>query len=323
MEIKYPYLIIIFIIIFFLIIFIKGRRKNKNSKKVANTYFIKNTDIYKSVISKYKFLIYSLFCILFICVVGCSLLTSRFVSTSTHVNEEYDRDIILCLDVSGSMASLDEEIVKSYGEIIDGMKGERFGIVIFNNSSYTLLPLTDDYDYAKDVIKNTVKAFKGYKSFDYESLKYIFDGTTEGSGASIIGDGLASCVLGFPKLDEDRSRVLIFGTDNQVGGSQIITVPEAGALAKKYKISIYPLDPYGYGKESEELKDLANKTNGKYYNIKDTNKTKSIINEIEKKEKTVRKTSKITSVVDHPEVPIIIIIFSLLGLFIMEKVINR
>lgn len=323
MEIKYPIFIVIFIVLFFIMVFIKVKSKNTNSNKVANTYFIKNSSLYKSVMGRYKLLVYSLFGLLFLCVLGSGLLTSRFVTTSTHTNEEYDRDIILCLDVSGSMANLDEEIVKSYGDIIKNMKGERFGIVIFNNSSFTLLPLTNDYDYIKDVVDKTAKAFKGYKDFDFNSLKYIYEGTTEGEGASIIGDGLATCVLGFPKLDEKRSRVIILGTDNQVGGAQVITVPEAGELAKKYKISIYPLDPYGHGKESEELKSIANKTGGKYYVINDTNKTNSIVKEIESKEKTVRKTNSVTSVVDHPEIPIIIIVVSLLGILIMEKVIRR
>ena len=322
MEIKYPVITIIFIILFFINIFYKEKKKDNNTKLVANTYFIKNTDYYKSIVNKYKTFIYLLFSLLFLCVLGTSLLTSRLVTTSSQSNKIYDRDIMLCLDVSGSMSDLDEEIIKSYSKIVDKMHGERFGIVVFDNSSYKLLPLTNDYDYVKDVIDKSINAFRGMKNDDFDAADYIYDGTFEGEGSSIIGDGLASCVLSFPKLDEERSRIIILGTDNFVSGAQIITVPEAGELAKKYKISIYPLDPYGYGKEAKELKDIASKTNGKYYNIKDVKETDNIVNSIEKKEKNIRETSPTSRTTDHPQIPLIIILISLLGIIIMERVIK-
>lgn len=320
MEIKYPIYIVILIGAYITIMLINSKKKNKNNKKVANTHFITNTDIYKSIIKKYKLLISILFSLLFICILASALLNSRLVTTSTHTNKIYDRDIILCLDVSGSMTNLDSEIVKSYEEIVNNMQGERFGIMLFNSSSYTLLPLTDDYEYAKDIIKETTKAFEGAKKYDFKSTKYIYEGTREGEGSSIIGDGIASCVIGFPKIDEEqRSRIIILGTDNEVAGDQIITVPEAGDLAKKYNVTIYPLSPYKYSNNTKELEDIAKKTGGKFYTVKDTDKTKEIVSEIEKKEKTVRETSPITTVNDHPQIPIIIIVMSLLGIFIMER----
>ena len=72
-------------------------------------------------------------------------------------------------------------------------------------------------DIVKDVIDKSIKAFRGMKTDDFKAADYIYDGTFEGEGSSIIGDGLASCVLGFPKLDEERSRIIILGTDNFVG----------------------------------------------------------------------------------------------------------
>ncbi len=322
MEIKYPILLVLFIILFFVILFIKINNKETNNKKIANTYFVKNTSLYQSIISKYKTLIYILFGLLFLSVLGASLLASRVVTTTTQSNKIYDRDIILCLDVSGSMMGLDEEIIKAYGNIVDNMHGERFGIVLFDNTPYKLLPLTNDYDYVKDVIDKSIKAFKGYQSYDFKQSEYIFEGTSEGEGSSIIGDGLASCVLSFPKLDEERSRIIILGTDNYVSGAQIITVPEAGKLAEKYKVSVYPLDPSGYGKEAQELKNIATKTGGKYYNIKDVKETDDIVSNIEQKEKKVRETSPTSKSIDHPTIPLIIILISILGIIIMERVIK-
>ena len=327
MEIRYPLLIVPFIVVFFVVIFIKFKSNKKNKNKVANTQFVKNTSLYKSVINKYKTLIYVLFGILFISVLGCSLLTSRFVSTSTHTNQVYDRDIMLCLDVSGSMYETDQALIDSYGKLIDEMHGERFGMVIFNSSSITLLPLTEDYDYAKDVVKKASEAFSAMEGpYDPEKFKisdYIYNGTTEGQGASIVGDGFATCVLGFPKLDNERSRIIILATDNDVNGPQIITVPEAGELAKKYKITVYPVDNYGNEKTAKELKEVAEKTGGKYYLDKTGDYIDDIVKEIEKKEKSLRETTPITTTIDHPTIPLIMIVISLLGLLIMERVIKR
>ena len=327
MEIKYPIIIIIVIIAIVAILFVKSKKKANNKKKVANTHYIKNTDLYKKIVRKYKLFTYIVFGLVIICLLAATLLSSRIVSVSKHNDEIYDRDIILCLDVSGSMMDLDKKIVDIYKDIIDGMNGERFGIVIFNSSSYTLLPLTNDYDYIKDVVETASAAFDAASDFtntDYDLAQYIYAGTSEGEGSSIIGDGLATCVLGFPKLDEDRSRILILATDNFLAGKEIITVPEAGELAKKYKISIYPLDPYGYSnsEETKQLQDIAVKTGGKYYSIKDNTNTKDIIKEIEKKEKSLRETNPITVERDTPTLPLILLVSAILVLFVTERVVK-
>ena len=322
MEIKYPVIIIIFIILF-----VKSKRKNENKKKIANTQFIKNTDMYKSIIKKYKIITYSLFGILFLCVLSSSFLSSRLISVSKRSNEIYDRDIILCLDVSGSMTGLDKEIIDIYKDIVKDMNGERFGIVLFDNSSYAILPLTNDYIYIEEIVNELSTAFAGVtdiNNLDFDAFDYIYDGTMEGEGSSVIGDGLATCVLSFPKLDEDRSRAIILATDNQVAGPEIITVPEAGDLAKKYKISIYPLDTYhsNTAKETQELKEIAQKTGGKYFAVNDTSATKGIITEIESKEKSLRETNPITIEKDIPTIPFILVMGTLLVFLIMERVVK-
>lgn len=327
MEIKYPIVLVIVLILFIVLLFVKINRKNQNKKKVANTHFVKNTDTYKKIIKKYKIVTYALFGILFVGVIASSLITSRLISVSKKSDEIYDRDIILCLDVSGSMTSLDKEIVDIYKDIIKDMNGERFGIVLFDSSAYTILPLTNDYDYIQEIVDQLSVAFGSVSdldSYDYDAFRYIYDGTSEGEGSSVIGDGLASCVLSFPKLDKDRSRALILATDNLVAGAEIIKVPEAGELAKKYNISVYPLDTYNSSrsKETQELMEIAKKTGGKYFGINDKSATKEIIKEIETKEKSLRETNPITVEKDMPMLPLILVISSLLVLLIMERVVK-
>jgi hypothetical protein len=145
----------------------------------------------------------------------------------------------------------------------------------------------------------------------------------DGEGASVIGDGLASCVLSFPKLTEDRSRIIILATDNLVNGAQIITVPEAAELAKKYKISIYPIAPDKFfTKETEELKNIASKTGGKYYILDDFSSANEIINDIEQKEKKARESNPVTTSIDYPTLPFIVTLLSILVLLVMERVVK-
>lgn len=66
-------------------------------------------------------------------------------------------DLVICLDISSSMNTMDMEAgttrleVAKRGilELLNNLKGERISIVIFANEAYTQLPLTMDYGAAK------------------------------------------------------------------------------------------------------------------------------------------------------------------------------
>ncbi|MDZ7741408.1 MAG: VWA domain-containing protein [Bacteroidota bacterium] len=64
-------------------------------------------------------------------------------------------DIMIALDVSNSMLSEDirpnrlERARKSISDLIDGLSGDRIGIVIFAGRAYLQLPITTDYAAAK------------------------------------------------------------------------------------------------------------------------------------------------------------------------------
>ena len=70
-----------------------------------------------------------------------------------------------------------------------------------------------------------------YSSFDgiLEAREYLQAGTLSGAesrGSSIIGDGLASCIPYFGELEEERTRIIIFTTDNDLAGNEIVTIME-------------------------------------------------------------------------------------------------
>lgn len=340
MEIKYPIIILISVIVFFVFFFLNKDKKEKvrNKNKIANTSIIKNTSEFKNIIKKYRFFLYFIYVLVFICVLSSSLLSSRIVEEKTISNEIYNRDIMLCMDVSGSVIELDADLINTYLDVVKGLKGERFGISIFNTSSVLILPLTDDYEYINDTLINLAKGMD--LMIDYDShpefstteriyySEYIYYGTTVGSknrGSSLTGDGLASCIYDFPNLDEKRSRVIIYSTDNEVAGTEYINVTDAAKLAKKKNITVHAINPsnstYDYDNHIAKLKDAAKITGGNYYVYEDGKTVSNVINEIEKQEKSILKGPVKTSITDYPSVPLLITIISFIGLIVIDKVV--
>ncbi|HLS33930.1 MAG TPA: hypothetical protein VK039_10100, partial [Brevibacterium sp.] len=83
--------------------------------------------------------------------------TMETISPKRHL-----RDVMLCLDVSGSMIGFDAEIMESYIEMVDSFDGERIGMTIFNATAVTVFPLTDDYDMAKEFLEEAHEGFSSY-----------------------------------------------------------------------------------------------------------------------------------------------------------------
>ena len=75
--------------------------------------------------------------------------------------EVRNRDIILCLDGSGSMDRYNAEVVRQFREIVSGLRGERVGMTIFSGASITAFPLTDDYEFLTAELDRAEKAFRG------------------------------------------------------------------------------------------------------------------------------------------------------------------
>ena len=53
---------------------------------------------------------------------------------------------MLCLDVSGSALPYDRQVIGTYRDLVRSFEGERIGLSIFNSTSRTVFPLTDDYE---------------------------------------------------------------------------------------------------------------------------------------------------------------------------------
>ncbi|NSW45845.1 MAG: VWA domain-containing protein [Bacteroidales bacterium] len=199
-------------------------------------------------------------------------------------------DIVLSLDVSGSMLARDfkpdrlEASKDIAAEFINNRPNDRIGLVIFSATSFTQCPLTTDH-------AALINLFKGVK------YGFLEDGTA-------IGDGLSTAILRI-KDSNAKSKVIILLTDG-VNNSGSIDPITAAEIAKTYDIRVYTIGvgtlgqapypvqtPFGtqlqmMKVEIDEpvLKQIAQITGGKYFRATSNDKLRQIYNEIDKMEKT-------------------------------------
>jgi hypothetical protein len=300
----------------------RARRKPKEQRKpVANTRYLQKLEAYQKALSQYRLLVRLTAVCGVLLIIFLMVLSMRPASKSTETPEFRNRDIVLCLDVSGSMTTVDAEVAGVFTELAKGFKGERIAMVVFDSSSATIFPLTNDYDFVSDMLQKTKDAFSNQ---DFSKQTYdIYTGVSQGEGSSLIGDGLASCVLRFDKLDSKRSRSIILATDNYVSGNQIVDLQQAGALAKQKGVRVYGLNPSDFSTGdykdpvSDEYRQVVLSTEGDYYKFDKAAAVPGIITKINQQDATRFKGSAVLTVNDKPNVLIIgavIIVVLLFGL---------
>lgn len=135
-------------------------------------------------------------------------------------------------------------------------------------------------------------------------------------------------IFSFPNLktDKERTRIIIFATDNDVSGTETVSLEEACALCKQYNIKLYAYCPTvemniytSEMKIKSYQKAVEQNAEGKFYTGNLEEMTLNITNEIKETKKSLLKTSKKTLVTDHPEVFFITIMASFLTLIMIEK----
>jgi Mg-chelatase subunit ChlD len=164
---------------------------------------------------------------------GAVAVVARPVVPQPVSDERTNRDIVLCLDVSGSMTEVDQQIVDAYVDLARNLDGERIGFVLFDASAVTVFPLTDDAEFIQRYLTETRALLDGQ----------VVPGTRIGEGSSLIGDGLTSCVGRFDVPESDRSRTVVLATDNQLAGRPIFTLDQAVGRAVDRDVLVYGIVP--------------------------------------------------------------------------------
>ncbi|MDN5765603.1 MAG: VWA domain-containing protein [Humibacillus sp.] len=246
------------------------------------------------------------------CLLGGSAIVgaARPLDSTIDKPQSRSRDIMLCLDISGSMASFDAQLVKTFKTLATKFEGERIGMVIFNSSAATVFPLTDDYDYINDELDSAEKALSGDSA--YESF---FAGTFNGRGTSLIGDGLATCASSFDRIDTQRARSIVFATDNHLAGRPLIELDEAGQLATSKGVRVYGLNPEedGVDREASAMRTVVTATGGKYFSLSDESAVPTIVDAVQAQEASIIESAARALYTDAPTAAIALAGLGLIG----------
>lgn len=329
MEIMFPLALFIGIPLAVLLIFFTFKRKDKfrKGKKVANTNFIEDTPLYKRLMISYRiFSTLALIC-LWLGIITGIVMIARPVEIDVIEPELQNRDIFICMDISSSVDELNLGICNEIEEVVKELDGERFGISIFNGRSVLLVPLTTDYDYVLDTLDTLQASFEfSLQDYNYDNLmanydlyQFKYEGTFADEGSSFIGDGLASCLYNFPDLQEntDRSRLIIFATDNELNGTPLISVEDAAALCAKHDVKVFGVTPEDIVDE-ESFKKAMLSTGGGFYEVTSNKVFDKLIEDIRQTETSAMQEVKIV-ITDKPEALFICLLVSISLFFIFTR----
>jgi Ca-activated chloride channel family protein len=212
-------------------------------------------------------------------------------------------DIVVALDMSGSMVSEDFELrdqrVNRFNmaravlkKFIEQRPNDRIGLVVFATDPYIATPLTLDHDFLE-------------QNLDRLQIGAIDENRTA------IGSALSTAVNRLREL-KSKSKIVILMTDGQNNSGKIapLTAAEAAqALAVKvYTIGVgmrgmAPMPVYFGGQrvgqrmekvdiDEDTLQKIADMTGGKYYRADNTARFQAIYAEIDKLEKTEKEIKK-------------------------------
>jgi Ca-activated chloride channel family protein len=202
-------------------------------------------------------------------------------------------DIVLCMDVSGSMGSRDilpsrMEVAKQVAEeFVRSRPVDRIGLVIFSGESFTQCPVTTDRSTLITQIQNL------------ESRRYLTDGT-------VIGEGLATAVDRLTQ-SSSKSKVIILLTDGKEDPPETRLIDPLTALeiAKSKGVKVYTIgmsagpssvqeitkpavvkNPSVDFLDEDLLRKIADETGGRYFRSKDKEALKNTYQQIDELEKS-------------------------------------
>lgn len=202
-------------------------------------------------------------------------------------------DIILCMDVSGSMLSSDfypnrlEVSKQMAAEFVQQRPIDEIGLVIFSGESYTQFPFSTDHATLLDQINSLRSGM-------------LEDGT-------VIGEGLATAVERL-SASKSKSKVIILLTDGneQPPDTRLIDPVTALEIAKAKGVKVYTIgmgvlgggggatvQEKGVNKSNSSsfldeslLKNIATQTGGAYFRATDKESLQDIYKQINRLEKS-------------------------------------
>ncbi len=257
------------------------RRRASGTVAVANTDLLRALPEFRRAVVRQRVLAGCLAGLALLVGVSAVLGAARPLDRSVVSRSQENRDIVLCLDVSGSMIDVDAQVISTFQQLADGFQGERISMVIFNSTAVPVFPLTDDYEFVRAQLRRAADALDTLDPTDS-----FFAGTLNGNGSSLIGDGLATCARSFDHLELKRARSIILATDNEAAGRSLFSLTEAGQLAERTGIQVYGLNPSDSPASSPavEMAAVVKSTGGVYYPLTDLEAVPDLLRQVSSRE---------------------------------------
>ena len=177
------------------------------------------------------------------------------------VRETPTRDLLLLVDLSGSMEAQDFtakdgtriDRLTAVKEVLDDFlsrrEGDRVGLIVFGNAAFVQAPFTDDLDVCRQLLDETAVRMAGPRT--------------------ALGDAIGLGITLFERSKVEQ-RVMIALTDGNDTGSKVPPA-EAARIAAESNIVIHTVaigNPEAVGEEKldeEALRTVANQTGGRYF----------------------------------------------------------
>ena len=233
--------------------------------------------------------------VLTLCILLLSIAAARPQKTSAVDTPEEASNIVLCLDVSRSMAARDfnsprgllprlEGVKQVVSEFVSKTHGQRVGLVVFGTVSLLLAPLTTDYTLVQQMV-------------DRIRLGIADDGTA-------IGDGLGLSLKRLRDIEGNSKAVVLLtdGVNNSgqvnpikaaevardlgikvhtvgIGSSSPVTIPLPGGIFSQQGLHRVEYD-------EQTLRKISELTGGVFFNANDMEGLSAIYEQIGRLERT-------------------------------------
>jgi Ca-activated chloride channel family protein len=235
------------------------------------------------------------------------------------------RDLMLAVDVSGSMQETDMKIngrevdrltaIKYVaGDFIERRKGDRIGLILFGQQAYLQTPLSFDRKTVNTLLAESIIGIAGK--------------------ATAIGDAIGLAVKRV-RATTDNNRILILLTDGQNTAGEIDPI-KAAELAQQEGLKVYTIGigadevyrktVFGTRKfnpsmdlDEATLKQIASLTGGKYFRARNTAELNNIYEMLDELEPLAEEDQFYRPTDDLFYWPLIFSLLTLLTTFILRK----
>ena len=194
------------------------------------------------------------------------------------VNTLPTRDILLLIDLSGSMETEDfkdsagktvnrlDAVKEVVDEFLEKREGDRVGLIVFGNAAFVQVPFTSDLQACRDLLRECEVRMAGPKT--------------------ALGDAIGLGITLFER-SEVKERLIIALTDGNDTGSKV-EPSVAAKIAADNDVVIHLVgvgDPQAAGEEKldeQTLKGVASAAGGQYFHAADRERLKEIYAEIDR-----------------------------------------